>query len=430
LQDLSSASEGEIRKTLKDLTDSEALALMYDWPLWARPNQLPPKTFGTKHNIWMILAGRGWGKTRSGAEAIRQLVYEGYKRIALIGPTPADARDFMVEGDAGILSVFPPDEKPYYEPSKRRITFHTGAVATLYSGYKPDQLRGPSHDAFWADELASWQYLQETWDMLMFGWRLGSPRGVITTTPRPLPLVKELKDRRNAAVTVGSSFENRDNLAPEFFEAIVDRYQGTRLGRQELYAQILDDNPHALWARKDVEGARVDKAPELKRIVVAVDPNASDNKDSDECGIVVAGLGVDEVSYLLEDVSMNGTPQQWGKMAVTMYRKYKADRIVAEINQGGNMVEHVIHTVDPGAAYSGVRASKGKIARAEPIAALYEQGKVKHFGNFPELEDELCEWEHGMPSPNRMDALVWAITELMLDGVQPLKSISKARLGL
>lgn len=410
---LKTKSKKEIVDIINSLSDEEIEVLMYDWVIWARDNQLDPGLSDEK-NIWLILAGRGWGKTRTGAEYVRQLVQEGYKRIALIAPTPADARDVMIEGESGLLSVCPEWEMPVYEPSKRRLTFPNGAIATVYSGYKPDQLRGPQHDAFWADELAAWQYLQETWDMLMFGLRLGNPRGIITTTPRPLPLIKELIKSKNVIVTRGSTYENRENLADAFFNAIIGKYEGTRLGRQELNAEILDDNPNALWNRKNIEANRVTKAPDLKRIVIGVDPNASNTEKSDEIGIIAAGIDNDGIGYILEDLSMLGSPKEWGTTAITGYYKYKADRIVAEINQGGNMVEFVLRSIDKNIPYKGVHASKGKYTRAEPISALYEQNKVKHVGTFPKLEDEMCEWEPGMDSPNRMDALVWALTELML----------------
>ncbi len=426
---LKTKSKKEIVDIINSLSDEEVEVLMYDWVIWARDNQLDPGLSNEK-NIWLILAGRGWGKTRTGAEYVRQLVQEGYKRIALIAPTPADARDVMIEGESGLLSVCPEWEMPIYEPSKRRLTFPNGAIATVYSGYKPDQLRGPQHDAFWADELAAWQYLQETWDMLMFGLRLGNPRGIITTTPRPLPLIKELIKSKNVIVTRGSTYENRENLADAFFNAIIGKYEGTRLGRQELNAEILDDNPNALWNRKNIEANRVTKAPDLKRIVIGVDPNASNTEKSDEIGIIAAGIDNDGIGYILEDLSMLGSPKEWGTTAITGYYKYKADRIVAEINQGGNMVEFVLRSIDKNIAYKGLHASKVKYTRAEPISALYEQNKVKHVGTFPKLEDEMCEWEPGMDSPNRMDALVWALTELMLKEEGRLKTINKSVLGL
>lgn len=428
---LKGKSKQEITTIINSLEEVEVEALLYDWEgIWARDSQLTPKELGNIKNIWLILAGRGWGKTRTGVEYVRQLVKEGYKRIALVGPTPADVRDVMIEGESGIMNTLPEWELPIYEPSKRRLTFPNGAIATVYSGFKPDQLRGPQHDAFWADEMAAWQYLEETWDMLMFGLRLGNPRGIITTTPRPLPVIKDLMKADNVVITRGSTYENRENLAEVFFNAIIGKYEGTRLGRQELNAEILDDNPNALWTRKNIEDNRVAIAPDLKRIVVAIDPNASNTEKSDEIGIVVAGIDKEGVGYVIDDVSLLGSPKGWGTAAITAYHKYKADRIVAEINQGGNMVEYVIKSIEDNVSYKGVHASKGKYTRAEPVSALYEQNKVKHVGSFPKMEDEMCEWEPGMDSPNRMDALVWALTELMLDGGGKLKTISKKSLGI
>lgn len=428
---LKGKSKEEIVTIINSLEDEEVAALLYDWQgIWARDSQLIPVELNDIKNIWLILAGRGWGKTRTGVEYVRELVRDGYKRIALIGPTPADVRDVMIEGESGIMNTLPEWELPLYEPSKRRLTFPNGAIATVYSGYKPDQLRGPQHDAFWADELAAWQYLQETWDMLMFGLRLGSPRGIITTTPRPLPVIKSLMKADNVVITRGSTYENRENLADAFFNAIIGKYEGTRLGRQELNAEILDDNPNALWNRKNIDKNRIAKAPDLKRIVVAIDPNASDNENSDEIGIIVAGIDREGIGYVLKDVSLLGSPKEWGTAAIAEYYKYNADRIVAEINNGGNMVEYVIRSIDTDISYKGVHASKGKYTRAEPISALYEQDRIKHVGSFPKLEDEMCEWEQGMDSPNRLDALVWAFTELMLKGEGKLKTMNKKSLGI
>ena len=411
------------------LSESEAELLLYDWQgIWARESQLPPSELSRLKNIWLVLAGRGWGKTRTGAEYVRELVNQGYKRIALIAPTPADARDVMIEGESGILNIYPDSERPLYEPSKRRLTFSNGAIATVYSGYKPDQLRGPQHDAFWADELAAWQYLEETWDMLMFGLRLGEPRGIITTTPRPLKLIKELKCADNIVLTTGSTYDNRDNLSKTFFNTILKKYEGTTLGEQELNARILEDNPNALWKMCNIESTRVRDASlsDMKRVVVSIDPNASDNENSDEVGIIVAGVDHKDEGYILEDLSMRGSPQEWTTRAVEAYIKYSADRIVAETNQGGNMIEALIRTVDRNVSYKGVHATKGKYVRAEPVSALYEQKRVHHVGNFAKLEDELCDWVPGGASPNRLDALVWALTDLMLNK----KGVVKSRLHL
>jgi len=422
---LKESSKEDIEEAILSLDPLSYEKLKYDWQgLYARDNQIPPLELSDARGIWFISAGRGWGKTRTGAEYVRDLVNQGYKHIALIAPTPADARDVMIEGESGILSVFPEWERPIYQPSKRRLTFHTGAVATIFSGYKPDQLRGPQHDAFWADEMAAWQYPDETWAMLQFGLRLGNPRGIITTTPRPIPIIKQLLSADNVVVTSGSTYDNRENLADSFFDSIIKKYEGTRQGLQELNAKLLDDNPNALWKLDmivDHRIAKIEPHKVIKRTVVAIDPNASNNENSDEIGIVVAAIDGFGHGYILEDGSMSGSPKEWATQAIELYHKYSADRIVAEINMGGNMVEAVIRSVDPNVSYKGVHASKGKYVRAEPVSALYEQGRVHHVGYFKKLEDELCDWEPGMSSPNRLDALVWALTELMLEDGGPVK---------
>jgi len=397
---------------------------MYNWDFWARPKQLPPDG---QWRIWLLLTGRGYGKTRAGAEWVRQRVESGKaRRIALVADTPADARDVMIEGESGLLNVCPPWDRPLYEPSKRRLTWKNGAVATIYSSHKANQLRGPQHDSAWCDELAAWKYPQETWDMLMFGLRLGDdPRVIVTTTPKPIPIIKELVARsenpEDVRITRGTTYENRANLAPPFFAEIIRKYEGTRLGRQELTGEILDDAPGALWKRATLDKLRLTEAPILERIVVAIDPAVSVSDTSSETGIVVAGVGYSKArgerelhGFVLDDRTVRAKPDAWAKRAVNAYEQYEADRIIGEVNNGGDMIEHTIHTVDPKAAYKQVRASRGKAIRAEPIAALYEQGLVHHVGTFGDLEDQLCSWEPGDPSPDRLDALVWALTELML----------------
>jgi phage terminase large subunit-like protein len=369
--------------------------------------------------VWLLLAGRGFGKTRTGAEWIRAEVENGRRgRLALVAPTAADARDVMIEGESGLLAISPPWNRPRYEPSKRRLTWPSGAIATAYSAEEADRLRGPQHDGAWADELAAWTH-PETWDMLQFGLRLGDdPRAVVTTTPRPVRLVRELLEAKTTAVTHGSTYDNRANLPEVFFESIIRRYEGTRLGRQELNAELLEDNPLALWRRETMlEAHRMTQHPELVRVVVAVDPQVADTDAEDvaETGIVVVGLGDDGQGYVLADRSLRASPAGWGKEAVTAYHAHRADRLVAEVNNGGAMVKHVIETADKRVGYQEVHASRGKQTRAEPVAALYEQGRVHHVGTFPELEDQMCSWVPGERSPDRMDALVWAITELMLD---------------
>lgn len=412
-------SKSQRAKWFASLTESELAALNYDWSFWGRPEQqLPPGDWLT----WLILAGRGFGKTRTGAEAVRSVVETGrYGRLALVAETAADARDVLVEGESGILAVSPPWMKPLYEPSKRRLTWPNGAIATLYNGIEPDQLRGPQHDFAVVDELAKYAYAQELWDQLQFGLRLGkSPRAIITTTPRPIPLIKRILADPLTVTTRGRTVDNAGNLAASFMKAVIDRYAGTRLGRQELDAEILDDVQGALWTRAILDAARVKSAPELQRVVVAVDPSgtkgASDGGDS--IGIVAAGLGIDGLAYVLADRSCKLSPDGWGRRAVNTYHEFRADRIVAERNFGGAMVEHVIRSIDRNVSYLEVTASRGKVIRAEPVAALYEQNRVRHVGAFNDLEDQMTlitgEGFMGEGSPDRADALVWAITELML----------------
>jgi len=377
--------------------------------------------------VWLLLAGRGFGKSRTGAEWVREQVESGRsRRIALVAPTAADVRDVMIEGESGLLAICPPWNMPVYESSKRRLTWPNGAIATTYSAEEPDRLRGPQHDAAWCDEVAAWRY-PETWDMLMFGLRLGvDPRCVVTTTPKPIPIIRNLLKNPTTAITRGSTYENRANLAEAFFEQIVAQYEGTRLGRQELYAEVLDDVEGALWTRALIDQHRVKVAPELKRIVVAIDPAITASDDSDETGIVVAGLGVDNHGYALDDLSLRASPDGWARRAVEAYHARKADRIVAEVNQGGDMVEYTIRTVDPRASIKKVHAARGKQTRAEPIVALYEQGRIHHVGVLPQLEEQMCNWVPGMDSPDRMDAAVWAFTELML-GQRSMPPVRKPR---
>ena len=364
----------------------------------------------------MILAGRGFGKSRTGAEYVRTCVESGEaRRIALVGRTAADVRDVMVTGPSGILNCFPPKDRPLYEPSKRRVTFRNGAVAICYSSEKPDQLRGPQHDLAWADEAAAWGYPYATWDQLMFGLRLGqNPRCVVTTTPRPVQLIKDLVNSPTTVITKGSTFANRDNLAPAFIEQIIDKYKGTSLGQQEIYAELLDEIPGALWTRAVIDQHRVHQPPDLKRIVVAVDPAVTHNANSDETGIVVAGLGTDGDFYVLEDATMKASVDTWARAAVTRYQLHKADRIVVEVNQGGDLVDRILKQVDSRVSVKMIHASKGKFVRAEPVASRYEQGRVHHVGMLKDLEDQLCNYspEISSGSPDRLDALVYAITEL------------------
>lgn len=338
--------------------------------------------------------------------------------IAIIGQTKADARDTMIEmGDSSILRQCPPDFMPNYEPSKRRLTWPNGAQAIVYSGDEPDQLRGPQHGLAWLDELAKYKYPQETWDNMEFGLRLGQwPHVVVTTTPKPILIVRELLKDPATRTATGSTFENAPNLPERFLERLRHKYEGTRLGRQELYAEILSDVPGALWTRDTLELYRVRTPPhDLMRVVVAIDPAVTATKDSDETGIVVCAIGgTDRHGYVLEDLTVRGSPEEWARIAVNAYHRHKADRIIGEANNGGDMVEATIRTVDRYVSYKSVRASRSKRTRAEPVSSLYEQGRVHHVGTFGQLEDQQCTWVPGEPSPDRVDALVWGLTELML----------------
>jgi phage terminase large subunit-like protein len=413
------ASPAKQRQFYKSLSEDDAEELLYDWlGFWARPKQRVPETLGKEHLIWMILSGRGWGKSRTGGETIKYLVEEkGYRHIALIGRTAADVRDVMVEGPSGLLNCYPPEERPIYEPAKRRITFANGAVAHTYSADKPDQLRGPQHDLVWADELAAWRY-EDAWDQTMFGLRLGkAPIAIITTTPRPTKIIKELAADPTVYLTVGTTYENAANLAGPALKRLIDKYAGTTLGQQELEAKILSDTPGALWTRDILSEHRKkqEEVPDLVRVVVGIDPATTSNENSAETGIVAVGIDRFKHIYVLDDWSMQGRPSEWAKRGIELYNLHDADRIVAEVNQGGDMVETTIRTEAPSISIKQVRATKGKYTRAEPVSALYEQGRVHHVGIFSELEDQMCTWiPTDAKSPDRIDALVWAITELAL----------------
>jgi predicted phage terminase large subunit-like protein len=394
---------------------------LFDWTIWARDKQLPPLD---AWRVWLILAGRGFGKTRTGAEWVRTLAERGQaRRIALVGETAADARDVMIEGESGILATCPPWFRPKYEPSKRRLTWPNGAIATSFSADDPDQLRGPQFDAAWADEIAKWRH-EAAWDNLMLGLRLGSdPRCVATTTPKPRAWLSRLIADPATRVTRGATHENTDNLAPGFLDQILARYGGTRLGRQEIDGEYLVDLPGALWNRSGLERARATSGgpPPLVRTVVAVDPAVTAHDGSDETGIVVAGvtsLGRDGEFWVLEDGSGRYSPDDWARRAITLWRSHAADALVCEVNQGGDMVRATLGTVDPNVPVRSVRATKGKRLRAEPIAALYEQGRVRHAKPLQALEDQMVGFT-GDPSegsPDRLDALVWALTELAFGG--------------
>ncbi len=348
--------------------------------------------------------------------------------IAFIARTPADARDFMIEGPGGILKNTHPNERPEYEPSKRRLTWPNGSWATIYSDQEPDQLRGFSGDTAWLDEFAKFKHARECWDNLQFGMREASddrPRCLITTTPRPITILKEIEAMPSTVVVRGSSYENRKNLDSTWFDETIAKYEGTRLGRQEINAEILDDVPGALWTITLIEMHRVkasDGDISFSRVAVAIDPAVTSGEGACETGIIAGARGINGHAYILDDLSCLMSPDGWARRAVMGYYKHRADRIVAEVNNGGDLVEQVIRTVDPNVSYKSVHASRGKMVRAEPIAALYEQGRVHHVGCFPQLEDQMCVFTpEGIEdvSPDRVDALVWLLTELMLEGREP-----------
>jgi len=419
--------EQERQKAIKALSQKEAESLLYDWAFWARPKQLPPDW---DWYIWLILSGRGFGKTRTANELVIKWASEGYSPIALIGQTKADVRDTIIElGDSALLSISPPWFYPEYEPSKRRLTWPNGVVGIVYSGDEPDQLRGPQHTKASVDELSKFKYPQETWDNLMLGLRIGdNPQAIVATTPRPIGIIKKLLQDGRVAITRGHTLENRVNLASPFLKYILDRYEGTRLGRQELAGEVLDDNPDALWKRSLIDDSRTTEYPDLIRVVVGVDPPGGVT----ECGIVVVGIANingQVHGFVLEDRSLHASPDGWAGEVLTGYNRNKADRVVGEANFGGDMVENTIiqaaKSRNQYVSYKSVHASRGKAVRAEPAVALYEQGRIHHVGEFSQLEDEMCEWIPGesRESPNRVDALVWAITELMLEKPEPQERI-------
>jgi phage terminase large subunit-like protein len=392
----------------------------YSWAQNARPNQLPP---AGNWRTWMILAGRGFGKTRAGAETLRTWVESGrYRRIALLGKSIREAQAVMVEGVSGLLEIYPSSERPVFERTNQQLTWPNGALATLYGADHFEHLRGPQFDAVWIDELAKFRYPDEAWSQLMLALRLGAdPRCIVTTTPRPIPLIEKLLKNDDVVVTKGTTFENRDNLAPAFLDQIVKQFEGTRLGAQELYAQLLTEQQGALWHRDliDYQEPPYDSTGQLKllRIVIAIDPATTHHEESDETGIVIAGLSADKRAYVLEDLSGRLSPGDWGQRVCEAYWRLKADRVVAEVNKGGDLVERILRSLDPTIPYKAVRATRGKYTRAEPVAALYEQKRVFHAQPLGRLETQLCTYVPGVStkSPDRLDALVWALTDLFLE---------------
>ena len=430
--------EDERRKIIGKLSDGQAEELRWDWSFWARPKQLAP---AGDWSTWAIRAGRGFGKTRTGTGWVHKRAMAEPKRwIALIGRTPADVRDYMIEGPGGLLRNTKPDERPEYKPSIRRVQWPNGSWATIYSGDEPDQLRGFSGDTAWIDELAKFRYPRECWDSLQFGMRepsLDQPRTLITTTPRPLKILQSIEAMDSTVVVKGSSYENRANLDPKWFDETILAYEGTRFGRQEIHAEILGDVPGAFWHRANLDEFRRPKGdvPEMSRIVVGVDPAATSSENANETGIIVVGLGEMDVSqhgFVLDDWSLKGAPDDWAKAAVAAYHLHDADRIVAEKNQGGEMVEAVLRSVEPNLPIELVTATRGKSIRAEPVSALYEQGRIHHVGSFEALEDQMVSFTASGSllrgdgdSPDRVDALVWAFTELFPGMVRASRDPSK-----
>lgn len=410
-----------LKKALLKLSDADIEALLYDWQgLWARPNQLPPST---PWRVWLINAGRGFGKTRSAAEWCRaQLLEMPGCRLGIVARTYDDARNVCVEGESGLLSTFSPAERRGLEWNRSlgEGILRNGSRWSVFSSEKPDGLRGPQFHVLWADELAAWEKHRAAWEQVPFVVRLPWPqdsqragRIVVSTTPRPVKEIRELLKSPDTATTGGASFENWANLN-KLAQAKLETLRGTRLGRQELLAEILDDVPGALWARANIEKHRVEKMPELSRVIVGIDPAVTSGEDADETGIVVVGKGVDGRFYVVADKSCRLSPDSWARRAVEAYEEFEADRVVAEVNQGGDLVERLLRSISKNIPYKSVRATKGKRIRAEPIAALYEQGKVSHVGLHERLEDQQCSFtpDGFEGSPDRVDALVWALTEL------------------
>ncbi len=406
------------------------MALPYLFEFWALPHQLPPSG---EWRTWVIMGGRGAGKTRAGAEWVRSEV-EGARpmdagrcrRIALVGETIDQVREVMIFGESGILACSPPDRRPEWQATRKRLIWPNGAVAQAFSAHDPEGLRGPQFDGAWVDELAKWKRARETWDMLQFGLRLGdNPRVCVTTTPRNVGVLKDILAASSTVTTSAPTEANSAYLAEGFLDEVRARYAGTRLGRQELDGLLIDEAEDALWTPAMIEAARIETLPEFDRVVVAVDPPVTGHSGSDECGIIVVGAITrgpvqDWSAYVLADASVNAaSPARWARAAIRARELWGAERVVAEVNQGGDLVEQVIRQVDPLVPLRKVHASRGKVARAEPVAALYEQGRVHHARGLGALEDQMCAMTargyEGRGSPDRVDALVWALTDLIVE---------------
>jgi phage terminase large subunit-like protein len=402
----------EQKKRLSKLTDIEAEILLYDWDWWARPKQKFPKE---NYFTWLILAGRGFGKTRIGAEWIKWKA-KSNNYCNLMGATMSDAEEIMIYGESGILNICNRWERPIYKKADKKLIWPNGNVSLIFSAEEPDRLRGKQHSNLWLDEIAAWRY-EDAYDQAIFGLRLGNnTQSIITTTTRPTDLIKKLKDDKSTIVTIGTSFENKSNLSPTFIKKLKSTYENTRLGRQEIYAEILDKNENALFLQDIIDETRINKediSENFSRIIIGIDPAVTSNENSDFTGIVVAGKHENGEYYILEDATILAKPSEWCIEAIKLYYKYKADLIVAETNNGGDMVEELLKNFDDSVNYKKVTATRGKILRAEPIAGLYEQKKVHHVGVFKDLEMQMTKYT-GLEkkSPDRLDALVWALHEL------------------
>lgn len=437
---LCSATPEVIDDFLGGLSEDALLALPWIFDFWALPHQLPPEG---AWKTWVVMGGRGAGKTRAGAEWVRAQV-EGARpldqgrasRVALVAETIDQAREVMVFGDSGILACSPPDRRPEWQAGRRQLVWPNGAVAQIFSAHDPDSLRGPQFDAAWVDELAKWKKGQDTWDQLQFALRLGrDPQQIVTTTPQNVPVLKAILRHPSTVASHAPTDANRANLAKSFLDEVHSRYGGTRLGRQELEGELIEDVEGALWTSAMLDACRDETPLTLSRIVVAVDPPVTGGAQSDECGIIVVGVQAEVPpaqwrAVVLEDASLRGSPSEWARAAVAAAQRHGADRIVAEVNQGGDLVEQMIRQQDQFVAFKAVHASRGKVARAEPVAALYEQGRVRHHRGLAALEDQMCLMSRtgfrGKGSPDRVDALVWALSESML--LAALKPVAPPRL--
>lgn len=436
---LSLLSAEEQAEALASLSEEQSASLLHDWRgMWARPNQLPPGSPGaaiqrSDWRYWVVQAGRGFGKTRIGAETVREWAQDPNERILMIAPVAADVREVMIEGPSGLMNCYPPQHRPLYNPSRHLVTFPSGAIGITRSADEPERLRGPQFTKFWADEFCAWTYHQEAWDQIMFGFRLPTPhlRGLITTTPKPLESFRKIIKNPGTVVTRGSSYENRLNLSESYYQDVIAPYEGTRLGRQEINAELLEDLQGALWTRAMIDAARItlSQVPPLVRVVVAIDPAVTAGETSDEVGLGAAGVDWRGHVYVLQDCSRRATVNQWVYAALRLLLKWEGDRVVAEVNNGGDLVGHAIHSVNENVPFRSVRASRGKMVRAEPVSALYEQGRVHHVHGISReddeqmcgLEDQLTSWVPGVTkkSPDRMDWLVWAVHDLVLDRDNP-----------